>query len=120
MIELLLTRYCKNNNIKYKQGLNEVLAPFMYLMEESQRAAHSRKEEPRVDLKFVYNSFSGFINRYLTNFYMEEEFYSLQTALAFLTLLHRYHDPQVSLFLISSQITPEMYAVPWFLTFFAK
>jgi RNase H-fold protein (predicted Holliday junction resolvase) len=31
-IELILTKYCKNNNIKYKQGLNEVLAPFMYMM----------------------------------------------------------------------------------------
>lgn len=24
LIERVLTRYCKNNNIKYKQGLNEV------------------------------------------------------------------------------------------------
>lgn len=24
LIELVLTRYCKNNAIKYKQGLNEV------------------------------------------------------------------------------------------------
>jgi hypothetical protein len=24
MVELVLTKYCKNNNIKYKQGLNEV------------------------------------------------------------------------------------------------
>lgn len=32
IIEMVLTKYCKNNNIKYKQGLNEVLAPFMYMM----------------------------------------------------------------------------------------
>jgi hypothetical protein len=25
LIELILTKYCKNNNIKYKQGLNEVI-----------------------------------------------------------------------------------------------
>jgi hypothetical protein len=24
LVELLLTKYCKNNNIKYRQGLNEV------------------------------------------------------------------------------------------------
>lgn len=35
VIELVLTKYCKNNAIKYKQGLNEVLAPFLYLMEEN-------------------------------------------------------------------------------------
>ena len=34
-IELILTKYCKNNNIKYKQGLNEIVAPFMYLMQET-------------------------------------------------------------------------------------
>lgn len=73
-----------------------------------------------MDLRFVYNSFSGFVSRYLTNFYFEEEFYSLQTALAFLNLLHKYHDPVVSLFLLNSQVTPEMYAIPWFLTYFAK
>ena len=27
MVELVLTKYCKNNNIKYKQGLNEVSPP---------------------------------------------------------------------------------------------
>ncbi len=31
----------------------------------------------KLDLRFVYNSFSGFIRRYLTNFYEEDEFYSL-------------------------------------------
>jgi hypothetical protein len=25
MVELVLTKYCKNNSIKYKQGLNEVI-----------------------------------------------------------------------------------------------
>jgi len=56
----------------------------------------------KLDLKFVYNSFSGFVHRYLTNFYEEEEFYSLQTALALLSLLHKYHDPEVALLLINS------------------
>jgi hypothetical protein len=51
------------------------------------------KEKNQFDLRFVYNSFSGFVRRYLTNFYEEEEFYSLQTALALLHLLHKYHDP---------------------------
>ena len=90
VIELVLTRYCKRNEIKYKQGLNEVLAPFLYMMQE-----HNKKSESQLDLKFVYNSFSAFLNRYLTNFYKEDEFYSLQISLAFLQLLHKYHDPVV-------------------------
>jgi len=115
VIELVLTRYCKRNEIKYKQGLNEVLAPFLYMMQE-----HNKKSESQLDLKFVYNSFSAFLNRYLTNFYKEDEFYSLQISLAFLQLLHKYHDPVVHAQLANSQVTPEMYAVPWFLTYFAK
>ena len=30
IVELVLTKYCKNNNIKYKQGLNEV-SPHKFL-----------------------------------------------------------------------------------------
>lgn len=82
LIELVLTKYCKNNSLKYKQGLNEVVAPFMYMMQENQRYIDTSGS--KLDLKFVYNCFSGFINRYLTNFYEEEEFFSLQTALAYL------------------------------------
>jgi hypothetical protein len=26
LVELVLTKYCKNNGIKYKQGLNEVIS----------------------------------------------------------------------------------------------
>lgn len=81
---------------------------------------HNKRSESPLDLKFVYNSFSAFVHRYLTNFYQEDEFYSLQISLAFLQLLHKYHDPVVHAQLASSQVTPEMYAVPWFLTYFAK
>jgi hypothetical protein len=73
----------------------------MFLMQESQRLKESSQGSnksnatvtQKLDLKFVYNSFSGFVHRFLTNFYEEEEFYSLQTALALLSLLHKYHDP---------------------------
>lgn len=45
MIELILTKYCKNNNIKYKQGLNEIVAPFMYLMQENQKMSKPNEEK---------------------------------------------------------------------------
>jgi hypothetical protein len=60
----------------------------MYLMQE-----FNKRSDPQLDLKFTYNCFSGFVYRYLTNFYQEDEFYSLQISLAFLSLLHKYHDP---------------------------
>jgi hypothetical protein len=81
----------------------------MFLMQETQRmketagnGSNKNASLQKLDLKFVYNSFSGFVHRYLTNFYEEEEFYSLQTALALLSLLHKYHDPEVALLLINS------------------
>jgi len=49
----------------------------MYLMQENQKFSKWDDECQELDLKFVYNSFSGFVHRYLTNFYEEEEFYSL-------------------------------------------
>ena len=30
-IECLLTHYCKKQRVKYKQGMNEIIAPFAYL-----------------------------------------------------------------------------------------
>lgn len=73
IIEQILTRYCKNNSIKYKQGLNEIVAPFLYMMQEQNKLGL----EDKLDIKFVYNSFSAFIFRYMTNFFAEEEFFSL-------------------------------------------
>lgn len=68
----------------------------MYMMQDcNKRADRTNDEIMSVDIKFVYNSFSGFVHRYLTNFYEEEEFYSLQIALAFLSLLLKYHDPVI-------------------------
>ena len=56
----------------------------MFLMQESLKvkesglgSTKSSAVNQKLDLKFVYNSFSGFVHRYLTNFYEEEEFYSL-------------------------------------------
>jgi hypothetical protein len=44
----------------------------------------------------------------------------LQAALALLQLLFKYHEPRLALHMESNSITPEMYAIPWFLTYFAK
>lgn len=72
------------------------------------------------DIKIAYNCFSIFVWRFLTTFYLDEDFFSLQSALALLQLLFRYHDPELAICIDQNQISPEMYAMPWFLTFFAK
>ena len=53
MLELLLTFYCKQEQIYYKQGLNEVLAPFMIFLRDG------------LSLCKVYLYFKNFVKNYL-------------------------------------------------------
>lgn len=57
---LLLTFYCKRKGISYKQGLNEVLAPFVYFRSSN------------LTLSKIFNYFSIFMDKYLNNFYVDE------------------------------------------------
>jgi hypothetical protein len=68
----------------------------------------------------MYNLFACFIEKYLTNYYHEDEFYSLQSSLALLNILFKYHDPGMYNIFEFGLITPEMYATSWILTIFAK
>jgi hypothetical protein len=108
-LESMLTFYCKNNNIKYKQGMNEIVGPFILL-----------KAKVPVSLSKIFNIFSCFLEIFLTNYYKEDEFFSLQSSLALLNLLLKYHDPVMYNVFEFAIITPEMYATSWILTVFAK
>ena len=108
-LELSLTHYCKVNKICYKQGLNEVFSPFLLL-----------KSKLNISLCRVYNLFSCFVGRFLTNFYIEKDFYSLQSSLGLLNILLKYHNPMLYYLLEYAMITPEMYATSWLLTIFSR
>ncbi len=108
-LEKILTNYCKAINIKYKQGMNEVLAPFLIL-----------SEKMNLELFFAFNCFSLFINRFMLNIFVDEKFYALECQLNILKLLLKYHEPLLSEYLENHEITPVMYATPWFTTFFSK
>ena len=62
--------------------MNEVLAPFLIL-----------KEKMNLELFYAHNCMALFINRFLPNIFIDEEFYALECALALLKLLLRYHEP---------------------------
>lgn len=108
-MEKILSLYCKVYEIKYKQGLNEIFAPFLLL-------------KAKFNLEFfkVFNLASSFIDKFLTNYYFEEEFFCLQSSLALLNNLLKYHNPVVYNIFEYSLITPQMYATSWILTIFAK
>lgn len=108
-LECLLTFYCKKNETKYKQGMNEIVGPFVLL-----------KSKIQISLSRIYNIFTCFIEKFLTNYYHEDEFYSLQSSLGLLNLLLKYHNPVMYNIFEFSIITPEMYATSWILTIFAK
>eukprot|EP01071_Lankesteria_metandrocarpae_P007543 Lankesteria_metandrocarpae@DN4709_c0_g1_i2.p1 len=106
-MEYLLTFYCKLKSFKYKQGLNEVIAPILFLKSEEFSIAE------------VYNCFYAFVNRYLPMF-VDDEFTSLQCSFHLFRHLLIYHDPSLSTFLAFHGISPELYVTPWFLTVFAS
>ncbi|KDO31424.1 hypothetical protein SPRG_04039 [Saprolegnia parasitica CBS 223.65] len=103
----VLTYYCKCKTIRYKQGMNEVLAPFVLLFGLDAHAV-------------VYQCYYTFIDKYLTNVYSDREFRSLQCSMRLLRLLLLYHDPRLCSYLDEHDMTPELYVTPWFMTLFAR
>ncbi len=110
IIEKALNLYCEDNKITYKQGMNEVLAPFLFLTTKF-----------NITLSYAYNLFSCFVKRYLTNFYIDEDLFTLKSSIGLLNILLRYHDPMLYYIFDFCCIAPEMYATNWILTlFFSK
>ncbi|KAF0745706.1 hypothetical protein Ae201684P_011070 [Aphanomyces euteiches] len=92
----MLTFYCKSKNIRYKQGMNEVLAPFLLL----------RMASPEWTDSIVYQCFYTFIDKFLTNVYSDREFRSLQCSMRLLRLLLQYHDPVLCTLMILFHFKP--------------
>ena len=105
----LIIYYLNKNNISYKQGLNEIAGSFILL-----------KYKISVSFAKLYTMFVCFIDKFLTNYYLESEFYSLQSSLSLINLLLRYHDPELYHRFEFSMITPDLYSTSWILTLFAN
>ena len=108
LLEYFIGYYCMENKIVYKQGLNEIVAPFLLL----------KYKLPDIPFYKIYNLFSGFINTFATNYFYEKTFFSLKNSLGLLTLLLKYHAPIVQNLFDKIMISPEMYATNWILTTF--
>ena len=108
-LKKLLIYYCKLNNIEYKQGINELLGPFLLL-----------RIKINISISKLFNLFSYFIDNFLTNYYYEPELYAFRSSLSLLSLLLKYYDPELYLLFESTSITPEMYATNWLLTTYAN
>lgn len=107
----ILLYYCIQNNISYKQGLNEILAPFLIL----------HFQYPHLLTKVeVYQMFKEFVNIYIINFIIEKQFQSFRHSLQLFQILLRYHNPILHSFFGKMSVIPEMYALSWLLTVFSS
>ncbi|TMW57068.1 hypothetical protein Poli38472_002993 [Pythium oligandrum] len=109
LVTKLLTFYCKSRNIRYKQGMNEVLAPFLML-----------EQNPPMPDSVVFQLFYALIDKFLPHVFIDREFKSLQCSFQLYRLLMRYHDPMLCNYLDQHAMTPELYVTPWFMTLFSR
>ncbi|MCQ2817427.1 MAG: TBC domain-containing protein [archaeon] len=105
LLSKLLVYYCKLNSIDYKQGMNEIMGPLILL-----------KLKIDISVPKILNLFSLIVDKFLTNYYHERELYAFKSSVSLLTLLLKYHDPELFLIFEHSGITPQMYATNWLLT----
>ncbi|CXJ24010.1 conserved Plasmodium protein, unknown function [Plasmodium berghei] len=105
---IFLNYVCSHFQFKYKQGLNEVLALFFYLKGKF------------FNIIDVYFCFQNFVQRFLKEFYYDDEFFFLQISFYLFKILIKYHDPVLSEILENNKMNPEIYAASWFLTLFAS
>lgn len=108
-ITKILTYYCKCRNIRYKQGMNEVLAPFLML-----------EQDPPMPEGVIFQCFYAMIDKFLPQVFVDREFKSLQCSFQLYRLLMLYHDPKLCHYLDQHDMTPELYVTPWFMTLFAR
>ena len=105
----LIVYYIKSNKISYKQGLNEIAGPFILL-----------KYKFKISFTRIYKLLVYFIDKFLTNYYLEKDFYSLRSSFGLIHLLLKYHDPELFRRFEYALITPDLYATSWILTLFGN
>ena len=105
----IIVYYINKNNIAYKQGLNEIAGPFILL-----------KYKLQLSFTRIYKLLVCFIDKFLTNYFHEREFFSLKSSFSLINLLLRYHDPELFHRFEHCLISPDLYATPWIITLFSS
>jgi hypothetical protein len=132
ILECMLTFYCDNNNIEYKQSINEIFAPLILM----------KYKIPNLTYIEIYNIAESIINIYLPNYYIDpvdinqntyeiidkqkiknsnkksEKFFPLIPSLELFNLLLKYHEPAIFNLFDKCNIDSKLYAMKWFMTCF--
>ena len=105
-LKQLLVFYCEKNNVKYKQGLNEIIGIFLLM----------KFMDEKIELYEVYNIFILFIDLFFCNYYYQRDIYALKSSCSLVQLLLRYHEPEIYNRFNEAYVTSEVYATNWLLT----
>ena len=106
-LKKVLTYYCDKYKATYKQGLNEIFGPLILM----------KYKFKNVSLTTIINIGAMLIDYFLPNYFYEKEIYSLKSALGLFVVLLKYHEPTVYNKLDNSEISPEVYATNWLVTY---
>ena len=107
-LRFLINCYCDYNNIRYKQGLNEIIGALLFL-----------KYKLNLSLEDIFYLSQGLIDKFVINYYYETTIFSLKSSLSLLNILLKYHKPEIYNLFDKLMILPEMYATNWLLTLFS-
>jgi hypothetical protein len=109
-VRKLLKTYCLATGVKYKQGMHELLAPFVALSPDP--------PSPPLPVEAIYAMFSRFLCRYLRPFFWDAGTRALQAGFARFELLLLYHDPELGTHLRRHDFPPALYLTPMLVTLF--
>lgn len=104
----ILQHFCLMHDVSYKQGLNEVLAPFVWLL------------PPPIGSRKPYIMFETFLFRYLERYFLVDDSMFLFKSFRYFHLLLLFHDPQLAEHLHQQGFVPELYAPAWLLTLYSR
>ena len=116
-MEKLLLIYCKRRSVKYTQGLNELLAPFLDLREDPPPLVPLAQPFDRNE---IFTAFHAFVQKFIPNTLRGHDLKTLRRSLQLVRILLRYHYPKVSTVLDKASIGPDFYATGWLATLFAS
>ena len=94
-----------NPDLVYWQGLDSLAAPFVCL--------HFNKPA------LAFSCLSQFIKKYLYKFFLADNSAVIQEFLTCFSQVIAFHDPELFYHLHEQNFSPNLYAMPWFLTMFA-
>jgi hypothetical protein len=104
----ILQGFCCKHNVQYKQGMNELLAPFIQV------------NPPPCGSGLTFSIYEAFLFRYLERFFCRDESSFLFKGFRMFHILLMYVDPQLGEHLHEQNFPPELYAPQWFLTLYSR